>query len=324
MQRADDAKELLPLFDAVFARPADDGPRQVLSDALLERGDARGEFIALQLREARGIATPAQRTRAANLLKHHVRRWLIEVPGLARNSLEFDRGFVRAATLEPTGIGAASPIWRSIERLHLRQTQYAPEELNTPHLTRLGTLTGVDAAALALLLEGPDKPALRELVFSGPALDDAKPTKQQQDVLALTRFRALEVLELTPRPWRHHAERMSWLFDSALARHVRRLALRIDPPWDIFGLHAQLDIHRLDRLRLEPVTVGLRMSFDRESLVVRFDDASAFDRHAQTLRNLAPRFAPHPFSRFELRIADRRATRAELERLGELFLRHAS
>ncbi|MFT3707349.1 MAG: TIGR02996 domain-containing protein [Archangium sp.] len=320
MQRADDAKELLPLFDAVFARPADDAPRQVLSDALLERGDARGEFISLQLREARGIATPAQRTRAANLLKHHVRRWLIEVPGLARNSLEFDRGFLRAAALEPTGLISASPFWRTIERLHLRQTQYAPEELKSPHLTRLDTLTGVDPRALTLLLAGPDKPALRELVF---ASDDVKPTKQEE-VLALTRFRALEVLEITPRPWMHHAERMSWLFDSALARQLRRLALRIDPPWDIFGLHAQLDVHRLERLQIEPVTIGLRMSFDRQSLSVRFDDASAFDRHAQTLRNLAPRFAPHPFSRFDLRIADRRATRAELERLGELFLRHAS
>jgi hypothetical protein len=258
-----------------------------------------------------------------NLLKHHVRRWLIELPGLARNSLEFDRGFLVAATLEPTGIGAQSPTWRSVERLHLRPTQYPPEELDAPHLARLTQLTGVDAQALGLLVKGADKPALRELTFAGPALDDARPTKQQQDVLALTRFRALEVLELTPRPWRHHAERMAWLFESTLARQLRRLALRVEPPWDLFGLHGQLQVHRLEHLRIEPVTLGLRMSFDQRARVVRFDDARAFDRHAQTLRNLAPRFTPHPFDRFELRIADRQATRSELERLGELFLRHA-
>ena len=45
--------ELESLFAAVYARPADDGARQVLADALQELGDPRGEFISLQLQSRR-------------------------------------------------------------------------------------------------------------------------------------------------------------------------------------------------------------------------------------------------------------------------------
>jgi uncharacterized protein (TIGR02996 family) len=324
VQRTGDPPELSPLFDAVFRAPADDAPRQVLADALLERGDARGEFISLQLLEARGVATQAQRARAANLLKHHVRRWLIDAPGLAnRPGLEFVRGFLRSATLEPAGVGQESPLWRSLERLHVRPSQYRPLELAAPALTRLEVLTGLDGEALTVLVQGPDKPVLRELALNGPAVEEPRPSKRQEDVLALTRFRALEALTLSPRPWRHHADRHAWLFESPLARHLRRLRLAAEPPWDVFGLHGVLSQQRLERLTVETSTAGLTLSFDLRALTVRFDDARSFDRLSQTLRNLAPRFAPHPFERFELRIADRRATRGELERLGEAFLRHA-
>ncbi|MBL8910948.1 MAG: TIGR02996 domain-containing protein [Archangium sp.] len=324
MQRTDEPAELLPLFDAVFDRPADDAPRQVLADALLERGDARGEFISLQLLEARGVATAAQRTRAANLLKHHVRRWLIEVPGLVQNSLEFHRGFLRAVTLEPTGVGAQSPLWRSVEDLHVRATQYPAEELNAASLTRLETLTGLDGASLSIVVRSAsNKPCLREVVVNGPAVEDARLSRQQEDVLALSRFKTLEALTLSPRPWRHHADRLTWFFEAPIARQLQRVRFAAEPPWDVFGLHGLLIEQRLMRLRVEPFTPGLALSFDCDRLTVRFDDGRSLDRHAQTVRNLGPKFAPAPFSRFAVQIADRRATRTELERLGELFLRHA-
>ena len=71
MQRRDDDPRLVPLFDAVAADPDDDAPRQVLADALLERGDLRGEFVALQLLRARKAATPAQEAREAHLEDEH-------------------------------------------------------------------------------------------------------------------------------------------------------------------------------------------------------------------------------------------------------------
>jgi uncharacterized protein (TIGR02996 family) len=42
------------LLDAIIAAPDDDGPRQVYADWLLERGDRRGELIALELAIAQG------------------------------------------------------------------------------------------------------------------------------------------------------------------------------------------------------------------------------------------------------------------------------
>ncbi len=47
------------LFAEVYARPDDDAPRLVLADHLLELGDPRGEFLALQL--AKGKPTPSAR-----------------------------------------------------------------------------------------------------------------------------------------------------------------------------------------------------------------------------------------------------------------------
>ncbi len=44
------------LLATVYANPDDDAPREVFADALLERGDVRGEFIRLQLLRARGQA----------------------------------------------------------------------------------------------------------------------------------------------------------------------------------------------------------------------------------------------------------------------------
>ncbi|MEJ7603766.1 MAG: TIGR02996 domain-containing protein [Kofleriaceae bacterium] len=43
-------RDLDHLLDAIYTTPEDDGPRLVYADALLERGDPRGELIALQCR----------------------------------------------------------------------------------------------------------------------------------------------------------------------------------------------------------------------------------------------------------------------------------
>ena len=85
------------LYAAVHADPSDDGPRQVLADALLERGDPRGELIALQLARARGEPTVAARETA--LLREHASEWAGE---LARaGTVVFERGFpARLVTTE--------------------------------------------------------------------------------------------------------------------------------------------------------------------------------------------------------------------------------
>ena len=41
------------LLAAIYADPDDDAPRHVLADALIDRGDPRGEFISMQLARGR-------------------------------------------------------------------------------------------------------------------------------------------------------------------------------------------------------------------------------------------------------------------------------
>lgn len=87
------------LLAKIRAAPADDGPREVYADWLLERGDARGELIALQFKEARGTATPADRRRVKALIRDE---WYRLTGGLAealqRNESTFERGFLARAT----------------------------------------------------------------------------------------------------------------------------------------------------------------------------------------------------------------------------------
>jgi uncharacterized protein (TIGR02996 family) len=329
VQRRDEAPELIPLFDAVAEAPDDDGPRHVLSDALLERGDLRGEFISLQLLRARGQSTPKLEAREKILEENHWRRWLAEVPGVgvAPTAIapinQFHRGFLRSCVLSPTGIGADSQAWRMVERIDLAATGDA-RELAAPALKRLAVLTGLDAGCLQIVLSGPDKPRLYELGFAGPWLQADRGRQEQRQVMALSRFASLKVLRLQPSPFRHHADWLGWLFEAPILRQLERLTLWMDLPFDVAGIRSLLLQQRLDRLKLELANMGVALVLAGDWLTVRFDSVSWLARRAQALRNLAPHFAPYPFRRFEVEVGGRRATREELAQLGEVFVAHAS
>ena len=87
------------LFAAVYADPDRDEPRSVLADHLIELGDPRGEFIALQLARARTGGTPSQRERA--LLKAHGAKWTGHLERIfAKTDREFARGFLARGRAE--------------------------------------------------------------------------------------------------------------------------------------------------------------------------------------------------------------------------------
>lgn len=332
VQRRDDDPALAPLFDAVAEAPDDDGPRHVLADALLERGDARGEFLSLQLLRAAGKSTPKQDSRELVLQENHWRRWFIEVPGVglsatpALTSLDrFHRGFLRSCVLAPCGVGVDSPSWRMVERIDLSSTGGDARELAAPALTRLSVLTGLDAAALQVVLGGPEKPALRELGFAGPWLQGDRGRQEQRQVLALPRFPGLRVLRLSPgaRPFRHRADGLTWLFESPLPGQLERLALWTELPFDVAGTQALLQKYRLDRLRLELANSGVTFTLEGNELTVRFENEAWLEQRAQSMRNLAPHFAPFPYRRFDVLVGEHRATKEQLARLGQVFLAHA-
>ncbi len=103
------------LLAAVYAKPADDGPRQVYADFLIERGDPRGEFISLQL----GGADPK---RQKQLLKEHGKKWLGDIAPVVGADFEFRRGFLSRALAKFRHEADARkfgdlPEWSTVEEL---------------------------------------------------------------------------------------------------------------------------------------------------------------------------------------------------------------
>nr|HEX4316088.1 TIGR02996 domain-containing protein [Kofleriaceae bacterium] len=87
------------LVAAVYADPRDDAPRLVLADALSQRGDPRGEFLALDMMPTR---TTADDRRRGALLKAHGKSWISGELRRAINTstLRWQRGFPAAAALK--------------------------------------------------------------------------------------------------------------------------------------------------------------------------------------------------------------------------------
>ncbi|MEW5737931.1 MAG: TIGR02996 domain-containing protein [Myxococcota bacterium] len=83
---ASDGRDEATLLRAVYDNPEDDAPRLVLADVLQERGDPRGEFIALQC-----AGTDEKKAKA--LLKAHGKKWLGPLAPVLGADFEFRRGF---------------------------------------------------------------------------------------------------------------------------------------------------------------------------------------------------------------------------------------
>jgi uncharacterized protein (TIGR02996 family) len=90
------------LLDAVRKAPDDDGPRQVYADWLMEQGDPRGEFIAVQCELTRPDLEQARRleieARQVSLLSQHGATWLGPLAADAVTA-SFARGFLDAVTV---------------------------------------------------------------------------------------------------------------------------------------------------------------------------------------------------------------------------------
>jgi uncharacterized protein (TIGR02996 family) len=93
------------LLEAVLANPRDDAPRLVYADWLSERGDRRGELIAMQIKEPYGDAEPTADEEAA---------WSGCLPSMKPGVLgwSFERGFVSQIRTQGWGwIGRAAEIF---------------------------------------------------------------------------------------------------------------------------------------------------------------------------------------------------------------------
>ncbi|MGV3626046.1 MAG: TIGR02996 domain-containing protein [Archangium sp.] len=121
------------LFTLIFERPDDDEPRQALADLLLEEGDSRGEFIRLQLEDARRPASAVRTSRMNELQLRDGWRWV--PPGVKPERCAFHRGLLVRANFTsltyPNHHG-----WRSVTQLEVTPSPQVP-----PH-RRHGALGG--------------------------------------------------------------------------------------------------------------------------------------------------------------------------------------
>jgi uncharacterized protein (TIGR02996 family) len=85
---------------AIYAAPENDEPRLVYMDWLLERGNPRGRFLALQFERHRaGELSNKDRRKESELLRQKRDEWLGPAAGLVDGTPVFARGFLHAATL---------------------------------------------------------------------------------------------------------------------------------------------------------------------------------------------------------------------------------
>jgi uncharacterized protein (TIGR02996 family) len=102
---------------AVYRDPDSDDARLVFADALSERGDPRGEMIALQIAMARGTATDEQKKRVDALLSRHGGDWAR--PLSSAGACKVARGFPSSIDLysRPAKEAIGAPGWATIERI---------------------------------------------------------------------------------------------------------------------------------------------------------------------------------------------------------------
>lgn len=177
------------LLDAICSAPDDDGPRLVYADALMEQGDPRGEFIAVQCELGHAGLDQARRleleARQVSLLSQHGARWLGPLAADAVTA-SFTRGFLDAVTvLDLDSLEAALP---TLAREPVRAVVFATRRrvdvsrvLSWPWLSTVrsldfrgprGALVPLGREGLATLVSTRKLRGLTALSFSGQMLGD--------------------------------------------------------------------------------------------------------------------------------------------------------
>lgn len=101
------------LLAAVYEAPWDDTPRQILGDLLQQRGDPRGEFIALDLLPS---PTAEQRRRRNELLRKHGKDWFpASLHRIVRRSASYERGFLARGELAAARTAIELSTFRELE-----------------------------------------------------------------------------------------------------------------------------------------------------------------------------------------------------------------
>jgi uncharacterized protein (TIGR02996 family) len=253
------------LLAQVYSDPAADGPRLVYADWLLQRGDPRGELVALQLS---GINP----RRAKQLVKSHARQWLGPIASIVREPV-FERGFLAACTVEAETAQARAlllhPSWATVTRI----VTYEPHPLESPAMKSLRCARGLiisDIAKLAARKEPLGIEALEQVVVNRD--EDGDDWKTLYAVGAFQRLHELGVAfdegaDVAFDSWK-------WLVSGRLGKRLTRLQVDMSdfgvpdiPDWmRAFAASPALQILELipdgeSSLRIDRTTRGVQVQY---------------------------------------------------------------
>lgn len=212
------------LYRAVFAAPADDGPRLVLADALQERGDPRGEFISLQLQNPR-----AQRSerRMQKLLERHRTEFL---RGLASAVMpdatqQWERGFLSEASVVLSGDRVDTPDWATLKKLEVLFSGAPPLELASEHMRSLKEITLAPLEAVPVLFAAPKPLRVEAVTLQGPPELGAWPDMEVAMISEAASLPSLQRLVL--RCQTPNFTEADWVWKMPLLERVRSLEFQL-------------------------------------------------------------------------------------------------
>ncbi|MGV3624109.1 MAG: TIGR02996 domain-containing protein [Archangium sp.] len=251
------------LLDAIYAAPDDDAPRLVFADALMERGDPRGEFIALQLQRARGDGTRDGFIRERALFSDKALIAQFGAPLWDGGDVRFTRGFPEVLSLQRDTarkvIGL--PALRTLTELRELQrvsSMTARELLQHGNSTNLRRVHGVTREHFDVLEDGM---SWREVGLLFPT--------RARDLERLTQLETLFIEVMgEPYPIEGELSRLrAFHFNGRLAQGVvRRLTgaaeISLDLPFGSTGVWdelRELPSLRTLTLRGEPAVTGFNL-----------------------------------------------------------------
>jgi uncharacterized protein (TIGR02996 family) len=211
------------LLAQIYADPIADGPRLVYADFLQERGDPRGELIALQILHR-------DTSRERELLREHARTWLgplADVIDLRPDAqTTFERGFLAIAEIARTSAARLpevvhDPAWATVEEVRGWDAHVVLGAAPLVGLRRLEAMLPVDR--LDVLARRPTPlPNLVELAVAS----FGRFTPAQRDVLAeCAGLPGLRELVIAAN-WTIQLDDVLWLLETPVAARLDRLVVR--------------------------------------------------------------------------------------------------
>ena len=209
------------LLAQIALAPADDAPRLVYADWLLERDDPRGRFIALQCARRDAVVTADERA----LLAAHWQAWIGRAAAFARpGDVEFERGMWSACDWI-TEAGArllddarfADPAWATVRRFAI------PPWLE-PRLDRL-LASPLRGSLRALIVER--RAALAAVAAMPLAIEDVELTNREEERPHLPALPTVQRIAIRTPP----LNAAEWV-EAAAAAGIRDVTVKISS-WGI-------------------------------------------------------------------------------------------